>query len=149
MWNRARPNEWDGKPDADDDGLGDECDAYLRGEWAEYLRARGYAVPRWAWLNRVAHAPEQALRLTQRDRVWCGRHEDDWTEFQSSLADLLLKQADDTGRTVEEIQASVLVPIELALFARDDSHLPADAILLVRILAALRDPSERPGPSVD
>src|SRR5687767_3886001 len=149
MWKRARPDDREAEPGAGDAGPGDECEAYLRGEWAEYLRAHGLAVPRWAWLNRVAHAPEQALRLTHRDRVWCGQHEDVWTEFRSSVADLLLKQADDTGRTVDEIQASVLVPIELALFARDESRLPADAILLVRILAALRDPSARSGPPVD
>ena len=148
MWKRARRNDRDTKPGPGDAGLGDECEAYLRGEWAEYLRAHGQAVPRWAWLNRVAHAPEQALRLTHCGPAWCGQHEDVWTEFRSYVADLLLKQAEDTGRTVEELQTSVLVPIELALFARDESRLPADAILLVRIMAALRHPSARSGPPV-
>lgn len=148
MWKKARPNDRDAETGAGDSGLGDECEAYLRGEWAEYLRAHGQAVPRWAWLNRVAHAPEEALRLAHRRPVWCGQHEDVWTEFRSSVADLLFKQAEDSGRTVDELQASVLVPIELALFARHESRLPADAVLLVCILAALRHPSARPDPPV-
>lgn len=84
-----------------------------------------------------------------RGPVWWGQHDDAWTEFRSSVVDLLLKQAEDTGRSVEELQASVLVPIELALFARHDSRLPADAVLLVSILAALRHPSAQSGPRTD
>jgi len=147
MWNRARPNDRDAERVADDGGLGDECEAYLRGEWAEYLAARGEAVPRWAWLNRVAHAPEPALRLPRRSPAWSAQHDDGWTEFRFSVTELLLKQAKATGRPVDELQATVLVPIELALFARDESRLPADAVLVVRILAALRHPSAQSGAS--
>jgi hypothetical protein len=94
----------------------------------------------------VAHGPEEALRLMHCGSAWRGQHEDEWTEFRSSVVELLLKQADDTGQTVDELQASVLVPIELALFARDECRLPADAILLLRILGALRHPSAQSGP---
>jgi hypothetical protein len=149
MWKRTRPDDGNAEFGANDGGLGDECEAYLRGEWAEFLLASGQGVPRWAWLNRVAHGPEKALRLMHRGPAWWGQHEDAWTEFRSPVVELLLKQAEETGRTVEEIQAGVLVPIELALFARDESRLPADAVLLVRVLAALRDPSAQSGPPAD
>jgi hypothetical protein len=149
MWKKARPDDRDAEEGTGDAGLGDECEAFLRGEWTEFLRASGQAVPRWAWLNRVAHGPEKALRLMHRGPVWLGQHDDAWTEFRSSVVELLLKQAEDTGRSVEELQASVLVPIELALFARHDSRLPADAVLLVSILAALRHPSAQSGPRTD
>lgn len=140
MWMRAQPDHQDAG-----EGVGEECEAFLRGEWAEYRRARGEDVPRWAWLNRVAHAPEQALRLMSPPGAISDRHVDGWTEFRFSVADALVKRADERGMAIAELQASVLVPIELALFARDDSRLPADAVLLVRILAALRRPSVESG----
>ena len=139
MWKRRQPEECIGE-----DGLGEECDALLRGEWAEYRQARGEALPRWAWLNRVAHAPEPALRVIARRPDRYERHVDDWAGMRACVAESLLKQAAEKGVTAAELQQVVLVPIELALFSRDESRLPADPEILIRILSALRHPSAQP-----
>jgi len=144
MWKRGRPDDRDAERNGDTGGLGEECEAFLGGEWAEYLLARGEPVPRWAWLNRVAHGPETALRLMHP--AGKSRHGDAWTEFRSSVAEMVLNQAATTGRGVDELQTAVLVPIELALFGCDGCRVPDDAGLLMRILAALRHPSAQWGP---
>ena len=58
------------------DGIGDECEAWLSGEWAEYLAAHGEEVPPWAWLNRVAHCSEQVLRVMTRMPTWTSRNDE-------------------------------------------------------------------------
>ena len=126
-------------------GVGEECEAFLRGEWAEYRLGQGETVPPWAWLNRVAHAPEAALRMVRRGADSSDRHGDSWAEFRTCVAEALLKRADERGIDVAALQAVVLVPIELALFAVDDCRPPADEVLVAQILAALRHPSAQPG----
>jgi hypothetical protein len=42
-------------------GIGEECDAFLRGEYVEYASAMGWDTPVWAWMNAIAHADENRL----------------------------------------------------------------------------------------
>jgi len=125
-------------------GLGDECEAFLAGEWAEYRRTRGRDVPAWAWLNRVAHAPAHVLVLAIRTPVY-GRETDEWSRLRTCVVESLFRQADEKRMTVAELQRAALVPIELALFA-DDGSPRRNPELLVQILAALRHPSAQAGP---
>ena len=127
-------------------GLGDECEAFLAGEWAEYRAAHHEEVPHWAWLNRVTHAPETALRLAVRAPGWGQRPIDDWTRLRLCVVDTLLEQAANKAVSVAELQHSALLPLELALFADEETSQLTDAELLARSLAALRHPSSNPGP---
>jgi hypothetical protein len=125
-------------------GLGDECEAFLAGEWAEYRRARRQDVPTWAWLNRVAHAPAHGLVLAIRVPA-SARQTDEWTRLWTCVVEALFRQADENGMTVAELQRATLVPIELTLFANDGLPQP-NPELLVRILSALTHPSAQAGP---
>jgi hypothetical protein len=125
-------------------GLGDECEAFLAGEWAEYRLARGRDVPAWAWLNRVAHAPAHVLVLAIRTPS-SGRETDEWTRLRTCVVESLFRQADENGMTVAELQWAALVPIELILFANDGPPRP-NPELLAQILAALTHPSAQAGP---
>ena len=130
-------------------GLGDECDAFLAGEWVEQLEAQGEPVPDWAWLNQVAHASERRLRELCREPAWRATRMDDWARLRSCLAETLLTRAATTGVSVADLQLLVLVPCELRLCqsGRDGAEPVANATLLIRILSALRDPMNIPGQS--
>lgn len=131
---RAKPGE----------GLGDECEAWLAGRWAEHLDTRHQAVPSWAWLNQVAHASEEALQTMSQPPEKNPR-DDQWSWLRACVAEALIKRASERGVTVADLQRSVLVPIELALFG-DESRRMGDTELMIMVLAALRHPSAHPGP---
>jgi len=138
-WRRQAPEE----PEDQGTGMGEECEAWLAGRWAEYRADHGEPVPRWAWLNQVAHAPEPSLRAMARVQDF---RDDHWWRLRGCVAESLLKEAADKGVTAGELQRSVLVPIESALFSDESLYHFGDAQLMIRILAALRHPSAQPGP---
>ena len=138
MWSKKRASN---EPDPDD-GLGGECEAWLEGRWAEYLAVRGEPVPRWAWLNQVAHASEKAVRaMTRLPAV----NDDEWFRLRGCVAESLIKEAAGKGVTVADLQRSVLLPIECALFGDESMYRFGNPELMVRILAALHHPSAQPG----
>ena len=137
-WKKRASNE----PDPDG-GLGDECEAWLAGTWAEYLAGRGEPAPRWAWLNQVAHASEKAVRaMTRLPAV----SNDEWFRLRGCVAESLIKEAAEKRVSVAELQRSVLLPIEDALFHDETLYRFGNPELMVRILAALHHPSAQPGP---
>jgi hypothetical protein len=138
MWWKKRPSD---QP-APDGGLGAECEAWLAGSWAEYLAAQGEPVPRWAWLNQVAHASEKAIRSMTRLPAVCN---DEWLRLRGCIAESLIKEAAAKGVSVAELQRSVLLPIECTLFQDENLYRFGNPELMVRILAALRHPSAQPG----
>lgn len=136
-WKKRASNE----PDPDG-GLGDECEAWLAGRWAEYRAGRGEPVPSWAWLNRVAHASEKAVRsMTRMPAVNC----DEWFRLRGCVAESLVTEAAQRGLSVPDLQRSVLLPIECALFQDDTHYRFGNPELIVWILAALHHPSAQPG----
>lgn len=136
-WKKRASNE----PDPDG-GLGEECEAWLAGRWAEYLAGLGEPVPRWAWLNQVAHASEKAVRaMTRLPTV----NNDEWLRLRGCVAESLIKEAAGKGVSVAELQRSVLLPIESALFHDANLYRFGNPELMVRILAALHHPSAQPG----
>lgn len=137
-WKKRAPKE----PGDQDRGLGDECEAWLAGTWAEYLSGRGEPVPRWAWLNQVAHASEKAVRAMTRLPAF---NNDEWLRLRGCVAESLIKEAAGKGVTVAELQHSVLLPIECALFHDESLYRFGNPELMVRILAALHHPSAQPG----
>src|ERR1044072_1853025 len=112
---------WEPAELSEPDSFGAECEAFLAGDWAEYQATHGEDVPHWAWLNRVAHAPEIALRMAVQAPPWGHRTFDEWTRLRLCVAERLLQQAAVTRVPVSHLQRAALVPLGLALF--DDERL--------------------------
>jgi hypothetical protein len=99
--------------------LASECEAYLHGTLAEFWEAQGAAVPVWTWTNLLAHGSESqihdSLRLTSKQRR-TGRS---WRIARSFLAYQVLDLACEE-LTLEELQSTVLLPLELGLAAHPE-----------------------------
>lgn len=98
-------------------GLATESEAFLQGRFAELVEAQGEPVPVWAWTNLLAHG--RAVDLRQASDVGrLGRAPSRrWRAAQGYLAVEVLEAAERLG-SLAEVQASVLVPLELSLASR-------------------------------
>jgi hypothetical protein len=124
-------------------GVGEECDAFLAGDWAEHLAAHGAPVPAWAWLNRVAHGGVDELRALTRAPGWGHAPLDEWDRLRACVADTLFQRARQASMDVTGLQLSVLVPLELMLLGDERLRALTNAELLVRVLGLLRHPSSQ------
>lgn len=124
-------------------GLGEECEAFLAGHWVEHLRAQGRPVPPWGWINHLAHATEDELRVTAGALEGARRHADPWSQAASFLARELLDVAAECSTDVSELQHRCLVPLELALFADPTARRLNPGQLAARTMSTLRHPSNR------
>lgn len=140
MWNRRREPEEPVRRA----GVGEECDAFLAGEWAEYLAACGEPVPAWAWLNRVAHGRVGELRALTRAPGWGYAPLDEWDRLRACVADTLFQRSRPASTDVAGLQRSVLVPLELVLLDDEQMRRLTNAELLVHVLGLLRHPSSQP-----
>jgi hypothetical protein len=96
-----------------------ECEAFLAGTLAEYWDDKGMDVPVWTYMNLLAHGNarqigECVLRPSGPQRV--GRS---WRVARSYLAYEVLDLT-DLEFTLTDLQASVLIPLELEMAARAD-----------------------------
>lgn len=104
--------------DRSEDGLADECAAFLTGTLTDCQEADGLAIPTWAWTNLLAHGTSEMLadavsrpgRRRLRTRCW-------WIA-RSELAEVILAVSD--GVSLCDLQSSVLIPLELELASRTD-----------------------------
>jgi hypothetical protein len=107
-----------GRRDRREDGLGDECAAFLTGTLTDQLEADGLAVPIWAWTNLLAHGSSdmlaQAVSRPGRHRLLTRC----WWIARAQLAELVLELTDRIPLC--DLQTSVLVPLELDLASRTD-----------------------------
>ncbi len=126
-------------------GIGEECDAYLRGEYVEYASTMDWNIPVWAWINAVAHADEERVaRLAvfgfRREIALAGRRE--WNRAVSCIASAVLDEASQPGRELAELQSSLFIPLELLLI--DDKttwDLSANQLVAVAVAVLRRHPS--------
>ena len=105
----------------DPDGavLAAECEAYLHGRLAEYWEAQGNAVPVWTWTNLLAHGSDAQLADSVHRPAKPRRTGRSWQIARSYLAyEVLDLTSEDI--TLEELQSSVLVPLELKLAAHPE-----------------------------
>ena len=128
-------------------GVGEECDAYLRGDYVEYARTMGWEIPVWAWINAVAHADEEKLA---RLAVFGLRHDlsvgvrREWNRAVSCIASAILEEASRPDRDLAEIQASLFVPLELLLIDdRSTWDLSPNQLVAVAVAVLRRHPSSR------
>lgn len=94
-----------------------DCEAFLRGRYAERLEGQRVAVPVWAWTNLLAHGNESDL---QEEAAGARAGESGtmgWRWARAHLASELLA-AIGPDRTLPQIQSQVLVPLELSLAGR-------------------------------
>jgi len=106
----------------DDDGedqLAAECAAFLTGTLVECLEADGRAIPVWAWTNLLAHGSAELIAGSTtrpcRHRLLLRS----WWTARAQLADLILEMTHGQC-TMDELQESVLIPLELDLSSRPE-----------------------------
>ena len=95
-----------------------ECEAFLEGRYAEHLSRRGRPIPVWVWTNLLAHGTPAELRRVARS----SRRQLTGSEWASARQDGA-RQVLETGKwggSVAHVQATILVPLELALAACPD-----------------------------
>ena len=124
-------------------GVGEECDAFLAGEWAEHLAANGEPVPAWAWLNHVAHGPLEELRALTQTPAWGHASMKEWDRLQACVADTLFRRARQVSTDVPTLQRQVLVPLELMLLGDERVRRLGNPELLVYTLGLLRSSSSQ------
>lgn len=101
--------------------IGAEVEAFLAGEYLDYLDALNRDVPAWAWVNPLAHADGEELRAIAvhcRQRRLAPSHRRRWHLLLASLAQRLLAVAERGPHDLGTIQRARLVPLELELAAR-------------------------------
>ena len=101
-----------------EDGLADECAAFLTGTLTDRWEADGMAVPIWAWTNLLAHGSRDmiagAVSRPSRHRLLTRC----WWIARAQLADLILETTDSAS--LGDLQESLLIPLELELASRTD-----------------------------
>jgi hypothetical protein len=116
MWTtRSRP--WERE-------LVTECEEFLLGRYAQYLRDENRPVPPWAWLNVLAHGNEQdIIALASSEPAQHRYAESVWQQALAFLAQELMVAVTSPGNSLVGLQVSTLVPLELELAGRrGDKH---------------------------
>jgi hypothetical protein len=118
-----------------------DCEAFLAGHYLEHLDPPLGLAPPWAWLNLVAHATPGELAAASG--MNCpgsppDRRARTWHDARAFLAAEVLEAAGGHPGRLKDLQARVLVPIELDLAdAGDIAYSPRDMVSAV--LRALDD----------
>ena len=133
MWKRL---------DRDARELIDDCEHVLSGTYVEHLRSGQRRVPRWAWVNLLAHGSEDDLR-TARSSLRAGALASEWERARSFLAGEVLLVV-DAGTTLTRLQATALIPLELELAADPRTAIWPPTRLVRAVTAALADAAGQP-----
>jgi hypothetical protein len=96
-----------------------ESEAFLLGALVEYWDDKGIDVPVWAYMNLLAHGTVRQIGECLFGDNKPGRAGHRWRVARSYLAFELLDLT-DLEFTLAELQASVLVPLELRMADRPD-----------------------------
>jgi len=113
MWRRRKQNPEPVRRPVESP-VGDECEAWLAGQLAAYLEGTGRTIPPVGWLNHVVHATVDELTVQAAGRV-DAEPLASWPRAMRYLARSVLNRSEETGRPVAELQAGLLLPLELQL----------------------------------
>jgi hypothetical protein len=116
--------------------LPEECAAFLRGDYADYLVHDGAPIPMWARLNPLCHRDEQGVAALAAGRV---PGDEAWGAATTYLAEEVLCASARHGTSVSEIQRSVLIPLELELASMPQRVAARPAVLVRAVLRALQE----------
>ena len=111
-----------------------EADAMLQGSYLKFLIQQQRPIPKWAWLNPLAHAPISKLHHLAEARV--GRAPTDWATAVCLLAANLL-EVGSSPEGVYRLQRHVLVPLELDWMSGRARTPDSPRALLVTVESAL------------
>ena len=144
MWKRRRRDRIQSQADQ----LTLECELLLAGRYATIARARGRPVPPWAWAAVLAHATDEDLRtwagaeVTGQDDEPAGTAE--WLEAVTFLAKDIGRHLRSTGVSLDDLQRTTLVPLELELMRDRRSAVPPRQLVGVVLAAVHHHPSRPP-----
>jgi hypothetical protein len=96
-----------------------ECEAFLNGTLADYWDEKGAIVPVWAWTNLLAHGSEEQIAAMVAHHPRPRRTLRNWRLARSYLVTEVLDLV-DADFTLRDMQASILVPLELEMAARPE-----------------------------
>ncbi|HEX4434362.1 MAG TPA: hypothetical protein VH012_06005 [Acidimicrobiales bacterium] len=96
-----------------------ESEAFLNGTLAEYWDDRAMEIPIWTWMNLLAHGSTRQIGECVLRPYRPRRASRSWRVARSYLAYEVLDLT-DLEFTLADLQASVLIPLELEMAARDD-----------------------------
>ena len=99
--------------------LATECEAYLNGTLAEFWEERGTSVPVWTWTNLLAHGSESQIYQSLHRPTKPRRTGRSWRIARSYLAYQVLDITSEE-LTLEELQSTILLPLELGLAAHPE-----------------------------
>lgn len=116
--------------------VAEECGAFLTGRYPDYLGSRTDRIPMWARLNPLCHQGEEGVVALARGRI---SGDQTWAAATAYLAEEVLCAAARYGTTVEDIQRSVLVPLELSLATKSQRVAARPAVLVRAVVQALRE----------
>lgn len=115
-----------------------ECEAYLNGTLAEFLEEQGTSVPVWTWTNLLAHGSESRIYESLHRPSMPRRTGRSWRIARSYLAYQVLDVACEDF-TLEELQSTVLIPLELDLAAHAEVERWTPRRWVDTVDAAIRD----------
>jgi hypothetical protein len=127
-------------PDRADD-LVRECEALLGGDYLTFLDHQDRWTPSWALVNALAHSgPQELARWAAGDvpEELAGMDPAaGWRRLVVFLAEEILSRASAAGVTLDELQRSTLIPLELDLL-RGARPEPDTGRLATMVMAAVR-----------
>lgn len=126
-----------------DSWIVEQCSAFLNGTYRDLLERRRQVAPAWAWINALAHGDEEEVR-----RAAAPVEKADCDSYVARLVRHTLVKMRNEGATLKEVQDTILVPLELALFASVGSATPEQLTLsraVARELLRGLDPIRVPG----
>jgi hypothetical protein len=116
-----------------DSDLADEVVAFLEGRLVDFYTFKGRLLPAWVALNRVAHADRSEL-VALVGGTARGALRAPWATTERFIAARVLSQA-PTPKLLEELQAQVLVPVELDMMSSKAKSFDAEQVLAAAISA--------------
>ena len=121
--------------------LATDCDAFLTGRYLEHLDSHSDPIPVWAWTNLLAHGNPEQLEAARRllgSAKARDRSTRVWQDARAYLAGEVLDAADGDPALLQQLQARVLMPLELDL-AESTVVLVSARMVVVAVIAALDD----------
>lgn len=124
-----------------------ECESLLAGRYADYLGSHGMAAPPWTWVNTLAHCSVPELialaggvgKLGVDDPAGANQ----WRRALAFLAEDVLDQIELSGVTLDDLQRTRLIPLELELCRNPDRCTDPGQLAALVMTVVRRRPSRR------